>query len=200
MTSLYESEKEKTEIVQKKLLEYIKNYDRFIMKIVLNVKRKCKRLETDDIKQQIYFVLLKSCNKIDLIRTEKMSTYFSSVVINASNNIVRKYWQDNNKVNIESVSLDAICFEGNEENSQSYISFVRDDSDSFYSPVNYYQRNEFEDKLTKLKNSLSGLERKVFVLYLKGETIENISSKFKKSKKTIYNILSLIKEKIKKCL
>lgn len=199
MNTEYLLEREKEELIHNKLLEYIRNYDRFIMKTVLTVKRKCKRLECDDIKQQIYLILFTSCKSIDLNKTEKFSTYFSSVVINAANNIVKKYWQEKNKINIESVSLDAYYIENNEFGSE-YITFVKEAETTFLSPENYYQTKELEENILNFKKYLSVFEKKVFVLYLKGEPIEKIASRYKKSKKTIYNVLTSIKEKIKKQL
>ena len=189
-------EKNTAEYIHSKLLEYIKYYDRFIMKTVITVKRKCKRLECDDIKQQIYLILLTSCQSVDVSKTDKFSTYFSSVVINAANNIVKKYWQDKNKVNIESVSLDAYYIENSEFGSE-YISFVKESDSSFLSPENYYRKKELEENIMNFKSYLTLFERKVFVLYLKGESIEKIALKYKKSKKTIYNVLTAIKDKIK---
>lgn len=187
---------DKVQFVHSKLLEYIKYYDRFIMKTVLTIKRKCKKLECDDIKQQIYLILLTSCQSVDVSKTEKFSTYFSSVVINAANNIVKKYWQDKNRINVESVSLDAYYIENNEFGSE-YITFVKENETSFLSPENYYAKKELEENIFNFKSYLTSFERKVFVLYLKGESIEVISLKLKKSKKTIYNVLSSIKDKIK---
>ena len=50
---------------QKEIVNYLKEYDRFLHKIALSVKSKCRRLEIEDIIQQITLVILTNSNKFD---------------------------------------------------------------------------------------------------------------------------------------
>ena len=47
------------------LIKYLDEYDRFLYKVALSVKNKCRRLEVEDIKQQIILVILTNYNKFD---------------------------------------------------------------------------------------------------------------------------------------
>ena len=53
------------------------------------------------------------------------------------------------------------------------------------------------DEIDKILKSLSSFDKQVFKLYMDGLSIGEIAKRYSKSKKTIYNSLSHIKEKIK---
>ena len=55
-------------------------------------------------------------------------------------------------------------------------------------------------KLDEIKHELSKFEKKIFDDFVNGETIKKIAKKYRKSPKTIYNIVFKIKEKIRKNL
>ena len=175
------------------LIKYLDEYDRFLYKVALSVKNKCRRLEVEDIKQQIILVILTNYNKFDETKDIKYSSYLSQIAINAANNINRRYWQEKNRVNISYVSLDAFL----EDQKVQFISLLKEDEDSLLYPENYYNVNEIERKIVDLKSMLSSFERKVFVMYLQGKDIEQIAQRFKKSNKTIYNALATIRDKLK---
>lgn len=178
------------------LIKYLDEYDRFLYKVALSVKNKCRRLEVEDIKQQIILVILTNYNKFDENKDIKYSSYLSQIAINAANNINRRYWQEKNRINISCVSLDAFL----EDQKVQFISLLKEDEDSLLYPENYYNVNEIERKIIDLKSNLSSFERKVFVMYLQGKDINQIASRFKKSNKTIYNALAAIRDKLKETI
>ena len=178
------------------LIKYLDEYDRFLYKVALSVKNKCRRLEVEDIKQQIILVILTNYNKFDENKDIKYSSYLSQIAINAANNINRRYWQEKNRINISYVSLDAFL----EDQKVQFISLLKEDEDSLLYPENYYNVNEIERKIIDLKSNLSSFERKVFVMYLQGKDINQIASRFKKSNKTIYNALAAIRDKLKETI
>ena len=83
---------------QKEIVNYLTEYDRFLYKVALSVKNKCRKLEVEDIKQQIILVLLMNCEKYRSDANVKNSSYYSRIVINAANNIVKRYWQENKEL------------------------------------------------------------------------------------------------------
>lgn len=178
------------------LIKYLDEYDRFLYKVALSVKNKCRRLEVEDIKQQIILVILTNYNKFDENKDIKYSSYLSQIAINAASNINRRYWQEKNRINISYVSLDAFL----EDQKVQFISLLKEDEDSLLYPENYYNVNEIERKIIDLKSNLSSFERKVFVMYLQGKDINQIASRFKKSNKTIYNALAAIRDKLKETI
>lgn len=191
-------ETKKNEIITKndyndELIKYLEEYDRFLYKTAISVKNKCRRLEVDDIKQQIILVILTNYKKFDETKDIKFSSYLSQIAINAANNITRRYWQDKNRINISSVSLDAFV----DDQKVQFISILKEDEDSLLYPESYYNISEIERKIVDVKSILSSFEKKVFVMYLQGKDINQIAHRFKKSNKTIYNALAIIREKLK---
>ena len=63
----------------REIVNYLKEYDRFIYKVALSVKNKCRRLEIEDIKQQLILVILSNGNKYDKLKSENHSSYFSQI-------------------------------------------------------------------------------------------------------------------------
>lgn len=179
--------------IETAVIEYIKKYDKFIIKLAVSVKRKCPKLEIEDIKQQLILSLLTNTKNYKPYKEVSDGTYFSQVTINASLNIVKKYWQEKNRINVESVSLDNYIIDGPEQ----FISFVQESEDSYYNPHNYVRRNEIFSHLANTKKDFSRFENRVFELYMEGKTISEISKKVRKSKKTIYNTIASIREKLK---
>ena len=179
----------------REIVNYLKEYDRFIYKVALSVKNKCRRLEIEDIKQQLILVILSNGNKYDKLKSENHSSYFSQIAIHAASNIVKRYWQDKNKINVTYVSLDAFIDE--DLHNYQFIDLFKEDDDSLLYPENIYNINEFTRKINDADTYLSVFERKVFMMYLQGKDIKQISAKLRKSKKTIYNALAIIREKIK---
>ena len=189
---IYETNKKVT-TCQDEIIEYLKEYDRFLYKVALSVKVKCRRLELEDIKQQLILVILTNYQMFDGTKNVKKSSYFSQIALNAANNMIKKYWQDKNRINITCVSLDAFV---DEQNFQ-YISMFKEEEDSLLYPENMFYVNEIHRKIEESKEYLSSFERKVFSMHLKGKEVNEIAIKLKKSKKTIYNALAAIKEKVK---
>ena len=177
------------------IVEYIIKYDRFITKLAYSVQRKCQKLEVDDIKQQIILYLLTRYKNFDVTLGTSSETYFSQIVINASFNIVKQYWQDKNRVYIEAVSLDNYIDEN--DCKDQFVSLVKEKEDSYYNPHTYVRRNEIYSYLSNVRQILTKFENKVFELYMDGKTVSEISSKCRKSKKTIYNTIAAIREKLK---
>lgn len=177
------------------IVNYLHEYDRFLYKVALSVKSKCRKLEIEDIKQQIILVLLTNYNKYDKCKNVKNSSYLSRIAINAANNIVKRYWQDKNRINVSCVSLDAYI--NDQYQNYQFITLFKEDDDSLLYPANIYTVNEFNKKINNANTYLSAFERKVFMMYLQGKDIDQISIKLKKSKKTIYNALAIVREKIK---
>lgn len=185
-------EKEKIDY-QKEIVKYLNEFDRFLYKVALSVKTKCRRLEVEDVKQQIILVILSNYKKFNNDKTIKYSSYLSQIAINAANNIVRRYWQEKNRINVSYVSLDAFI----DEQNYQFVTLLKEDEDSLLYPENYYNINEIERKIVDIKDILSSFERKVFMMYLQGKEINQIASKLKKSSKTIYNALAVIRDKLK---
>lgn len=182
----------------KEIINYLTDYDRFLHKIALSVKNKCRKLEIEDIKQQIILVLLINGKNYREDISVKNSSYYSRIVINAANNIVKRYWQEKNRINVSCVSLDA--YVADEYQNYQFITLFKEDDDSLLYPVNMYTVNEFNKKVKNVNAFLSSFERKVFMMYLQGKDINQISAKLKKSKKTIYNALAIVREKIKEII
>jgi RNA polymerase sigma factor (sigma-70 family) len=180
---------------QKEIVNYLTEYDRFLYKVALSVKNKCRKLEVEDIKQQIILVLLMNCENYRSDVNVKNSSYYSRIVINAANNIVKRYWQEKNRINVCCVSLDA--FVADEYQNYQFITLFKEDDDSLLYPANMYTINEFNRKVKNVNTYLSSFERKVFMMYLQGKDINQISAKLKKNRKTIYNALAIVREKIK---
>lgn len=181
--------------INQRIVDYIKAYDNFLNKIAYGVKRKCQKLEFEDIKQQIILSLFTNTNTFDSSRESSANTYFSQVAMNSANNIVKRYWKIKNRVNVECVSLDAFIKE--DESSDLFLDLMNEENESLYNPENYFLHNELVEQLDFALNTLSTFERKVFYLYMDGCSVSEISLKVKKSKRNIYNTLRIIKNKIK---
>ena len=183
--------------INEEIIKYLADYDKFLNKIAYSVSKKCPKLEQEDVKQQLILLLLTHAKSYDCEKDNGLiSTYFSQIVINSANNILRRYWQIKNKVYVESISLDNYLNKniGNE----SFIDVVKESSEDYLHPENFLIRTEFFDEIDKILKSLSTFDKQVFKLYMDGLSIGEIAKRYSKSKKTIYNSLSHIKEKIKK--
>ena len=183
--------KENTELI----LDYIKKYDKFITKMAFSICRKCPKLEIEDVKQEFILNLLTCNSNYQKEKSPSKSTYFSQIVINCSYNIVRQYWQYKNRVNAEAVSLDSYLTDNKDSNT--FMSFVKENDESYANPVNYAKRIWVKEAIEKLKAKLNNYEIKVFDYFLEGKTVAEIAKLVKKSTKTVYNVLSAIKEKTK---
>ena len=178
--------------------QYLIDYDRFIIKIAGSVKYKCPRLEFEDIKQQLILSLLTHLDTFDISQVETSSTYFSQIIINSANNIVKRYWQLKNKANVECLSLDGSLKERIDDGQ--LIGIVSDScNDSLY-PDNYYSQKELLDILKKVYKKLSPIEKKIFKLYMNGYNISKIAEIVKRSKKSVYNSIANIKDLVKSYL
>lgn len=176
------------------VLEYIKKYERFILKIAYSVHRKCDRIDVEDIKQQIILRLLICAKKYDKNKDKSNTKYFSQIAVNCANTIIRTYWQTKNKANVDCVSLDATVLQDEES---EFIDLIKDDKNSIFNPETYLVKTLIEENLFMIQEGLSPFEKKVLTSYINGEDIKTIAKKYKKSKKTIYNALKSIREKIK---
>ena len=186
------------ESIENKVIKYIKDYDNFINKVAHSVARKCKKLEFEDIKQQVVLQLYLNCNNFVEDGNATTSTYFSKIILNAASNIVRKYWQAKNKINVECVSLDSYLEQTNL--NATFSNVIHDDEESYFNPESYFKLNHVVGKIDEIKEGLSRFEVKVFDDFLNGLSIKKIAKKYKKAPKTIYNIVCKIREKVKKNL
>lgn len=185
------------QVYREDIVDYLEKYDRFICKIAYNVTKKCPKVEFEDAKQQLILSLIISYKKYDINKNTSIATYLSQIVMNAASNIVRSYWQVKNRAYIECVSLDSYVSEDDEE--CSYLDFIYEEDESFH-PNKYVIKNELLEKIKIVLENVRPFEKKVFMLYLDGLSIEKIGKKTRRSKKTIYNVISCIKEKIKKIM
>ena len=177
------------------VVKYLNDYDRFLYKVALSVINKCRRLEVEDVKQQLILSILTSYDKFDHSKNIKHSSYFSSIAVNSANNIVKKYWQEKNRVNATCMSLDAFIDEHVQSNQ--FVTMFKENEDSLLYPNNLYNLNEIQTKIRNAKTYLSAFERKVFTMYLQGKEVQEIAKKLKKTTKMIYNALAVVREKIK---
>lgn len=177
------------------VIQYINKYDRFILKTAYNIKRNCPKLEVEDIKQQLILTLLLNYKSYDEEKSASCHTYFSTIIVNSASNIIKKYSLVKNKVYAESVSLDAYISENNENNT--FLSFVKESEEDYSNPLVYLKTKETLNYLDTVFDELSDTEKDIFVMFLNGSPIVDIANKYNKSKKTIYNILAVIKNKIK---
>ena len=184
--------------IEEQVIKYIKEYDKFISKIAYSISKKCSKLEFEDIKQQMLLTLFNNCKKYNTDSRAAASTYFSQIIVNAANNIMKKYWQIKNKANVECISLDS--FISLENAGITYQHLICEDQESYSNPEKAFMENEIMNSLEQIKKGLSPFEKKVFKLYVDGNDIEVIAAKVKKSKKTIYNAIASIKEKLKASL
>ena len=125
------------------------------------------------------------------------NTYFSQIALNTAKNYVRTYWQQKNRIHAECLSLDNISYDMMEIHENNIIDYIAEDEESYFNPEKYYENSEFLVKLKSISKVLSSFEKKVFYLYFEGVTIAEIAKKCRKSKKTIYNVLSSVREKAK---
>ena len=176
------------------VLNYIKKYEKFIAKIAVSVCHKCPKLEVEDVKQQLILSLL-TTSTYDESKANAFGTYFSQIVINASFNIIKKYWQYKNRVNAESVSLDKYIDE-NKGNS-SFVNFLKESEESYYNPKIYANRECIYEHIETIKKTFNEIETIVFNYYMEGKNVAEMATLTKKSKKTIYNALASIREKLK---
>lgn len=188
-------ENEKENYVKNLITQYIQEYDGFIYKVSFNVFHKCPRLELEDIRQQLILSLLVNAKNFDLEKELTKNTYFSYVILTAASTIIKKYWQLKNKINIELVSLDAKIDEATSEDSFNDI--VCDGENGYYSPISYYEEREAVKIINETIANFTSLEKKIFNYYMAGYSVDVISKLVKKSRKTIYNVLSSIRETIK---
>lgn len=179
------------------VLNYIKEYDRFLSKIAYEVKTKCPKEEFEDIKQQLIYILFKKKENVRMDLQHMKNSYFSQIAINTAKNYIRTYWEQKNRVHAESISLDSFINYNSEGNDKRFIEYIAEDDDGYYNPEQYYLNNEALSNLKQFASLLTSFEKKVFYLFLDGDTILTISIKCQKSKKTIYNALSRIKDKAK---
>lgn len=179
------------------VLKYIKDYDRFISKIAYEVKLKCPKEDVEDIKQQIIYTIFTKRENIKSDLKHMRNTYFSQIALNTAKNYVRTYWQQKNRIYAECLSLDNITYDMMEIHENNIIDYIAEDEESYFNPEKYYENNEFLVKLKSISKVLSPFEKKVFYLYLDGETIAEIAKRCRRSKKTIYNVLASLREKAK---
>lgn len=181
--------------IEEQVVKYIKEYDNFINKVAYSISKKCSKLEFDDVKQQMLLTLFDNCKKFDNSYGAAVSTYFSQIIINSANNIIRKYWQVKNKVNVECVSLDSYI--SLDQTGDTFHSLVSEDDEEYTNPEKAYMKAEMYDSINRFKSVLSAFEKKVLKLYMEGLDVNSIAAKLKRSKKTIYNAIASIREKIK---
>jgi len=173
------------------ILQYIKDYEAFLISIAKNISTKCPKLEVEDIKQQLIYVLLASIKHYDGRLGSAYSTYLSQIALNEGKTIVRRYWQDKNKVNAMSVSLDDYIRV--ENNGRENINVVFEDDAVESNPISVYERNLVTQKIKKVARGLSKTDRKSFFLYLEGYTILEISRMLKCSKTRVYQVIKKVK-------
>lgn len=182
--------------INEEIIKYLADYDKFLNKISFGVARKCPKLEQEDVKQQLILSLLMHAKSYNSEKDNGLiSTYFSQIILNSANNILRRYWQIKNRVYIESVSLDNYL--NKNRSDETFLNVVKESSDDYLHPENYLLRSEFFNEIDKILENLSRFDKQVFKLYMDGLSIGEIAKRYSKSKKTIYNSLSHIKEKIK---
>lgn len=179
-----------------KIIDYIKKYEQFINKVAFNVIKKCPKLEHEDVKQQLFLALFQSNINYDQEKKTKNSTYYSQILINSSFNIIRKYWQPKNKVYAESVSLDAYI--DDLECTNTFLSMVSESEDSYLNPQTYVNMVELQEFVDVVITKFNKKEKKIFDYYINGMNVSDIAKKTKISKKSVYNTLTAIKEKVKK--
>ena len=186
---------EKEIYLRKIISEYIVEYDKYITKVAYSVQRKCPKLEVDDIKQQLILSLLIGMKSFDITQEKTRNTYFSQIVVHSASTIVKKYWQLKNRINVESVSLDAQI--NSELSENSFYNIIADNDDGYYSPQRYVEEQEAIRKINASLETMPAFERKVFCYYMSGYSVELIAKMTKKSIKSIYNLLNTIKGKIR---
>ena len=109
--------------INEEIIKYLADYDKFLNKISFSISRKCPKLEIEDIKQQLILLLLMHAKSYNCEKDNGLiSTYFSQIVINSANNILRRYWQIKNRVYIESVSLDNYLNKSHSDETKQKIS------------------------------------------------------------------------------
>ena len=177
------------------ILQYIKKYDKFITKMAFSVCRKCPKLEMEDVKQEFILTLLTCNSNYNKEKSSSNATYFSQIVINSSYNIVRQYWQTKNRINAESVSLDN--YVSNHKDSNTFLNIVSEKEEGYLNPLNYAKHEWIKESVEKLKRKLNSFENVVFNHYMQGKDVSAIAKLTKKSKKTVYNTLAAIKDKMK---
>lgn len=179
------------------VLEYIKNYDRFLTKVAYEVKLKCPKEDIDDIKQHIIYTIFRKRENIKEDLQYLKNTYFSQIALNTAKNYIKTYWQQKNKIYAECVSLDCVIDNEKNLNEEKYINLISEDDESYFNPDVYYLKHQALDKIKMVVATLSPIEKKVFYMFLDGNNIAMIAKKLRKSKKTIYNVLASIKDKSK---
>lgn len=171
-------------------------YYRLIMKFVAEVKRNCKNIEYEEVKQILSINFYSSLESFN----EQKGNFFSYLFIcvqRSAYNITREYFALRDGLNYQNLSLDEILdSDGNiTRNDMIY------DESSPLDPKYILMVKELEEKYAFTKiNLLSRQENIIFSLLEKGKSYTEIAKLLNLNKKQIYNSIERIKAKIKNIL
>ncbi len=165
-------------------------YKPLVEKITFEVYKNCKKLDLNDIRQELILTFISAIESYN----ENKRCFFSYLYIclhNRSLNIKREYFTIHSATNL-SVSLENIV----EGFDRRYGLILKDDG-FITNPIMIYQINESKVEFKNNLSALSNLEKNVLQLYNLGSNRKEISKILKISLKKVDNALSRAKIKMR---
>jgi len=192
---------EKEEILNKALEdneaaknELYNNY-KYIVEILLHKYHAVAlslNIDIHELEQEAYFAFSDALNSYKTDKNTKLSTFISLCIDRRIKKILKKYSTDKAKMLNNTYSLD---YDYNEEGTT--LKDLISDDNQFDPLYNLTNKENYEELLKKIKESLSDSEYEVFNYYINGFDYITISKITAKNPKQIDNTIQRLKHKIK---
>ncbi len=151
-------------------------------------------LELSDLEQECYITLNESITQFNEKENTKFYTYTKRCIENRLVSIVRKETNEKHIHNINSISLNNLI---GEDNEQELIEII--DNNNIETPEESLLKIEEENNLfRKIINYLSDLEECVITLKIQNYNYKEIAAILDKDEKSIDNSIQRIRTKLKK--
>lgn len=144
--------------------------------------------DNEDLMQEGYFGFISAINTFD--GKSKLRNYICLCVKNAVFSAIKKYSNNKNTPLNSYVSLSGYSEDDSLDKTMIIVSSTNNPEDGLIKRESENELNE------RIKEVLSGLEYKIFALYLQGFSYVEIAEKLKKSEKSIDNALHRSRKKI----
>lgn len=152
-------------------------------------------IDVHELEQEAYLSFSDALNSYQSDKNAKLSTFISLCIDRRIKKILKKYSTDKAKLLNNTYSLD---YDYNEEGI-TLKDLISDDSQ--FDPLNNLTNKEnYEELLDRIKESLSDSEYEVFRLYINGFDYLTIAKLIDKNAKQIDNTIQRLKHKIRDIL
>lgn len=152
-------------------------------------------IEINELEQEAFYAFSDAINSYQLDKNAKLSTFISLCVDRRLKKILKKYSTDKAKAMNNTYSLD---YDYNEEGA-TLKDFISDERE--FDPLyNLTNKENYEELLEKIKDSLSESEYEVFKFLINGFDYITIAKLTDKNPKQIDNTIQRLKHKIKEIL